>query len=112
MPGVLYHHERYDGRGYPRCLKGQDIPLMGRVLCIADSFDAMTTDRTYRSARPLPIALAEIRRCAGTQFDPHLAELFLKEDAAAMKRHMMHLARSPLCTGDAGLESVSTGGVG
>jgi len=112
MPGLLYHHERYDGHGYPQRLKGNDIPLMGRVLCIADSFDAMITDRTYRSARPLPIALSEIRRCAGTQFDPHLAESFLKEDAAALERHMMHLARSPLCTGDAGLESVGPGGVG
>jgi response regulator RpfG family c-di-GMP phosphodiesterase len=82
---------------------------MGRVLCIADSFDAMTTDRTYRSARPLPIALAEIRRCAGTQFDPYLAELFVKEDVAALKRHMLDLARSPLCTGDACLDLVESG---
>lgn len=111
MPGILYHHERYDGRGYPQHLAADDIPLMGRILCIADSFDAMTTDRTYRSARPLPIALSEIRRFAGTQFDPHLCELFLKENVGSLKRHMMHLARSPLCTGDAGLQSVGTGGV-
>lgn len=78
LPGVLHHHERYDGKGYPAGLCGQDIPLMGRILCLADCFDAMTSNRTYRKALPLEVALTEIRRCSGTQFDPGLAEAFLK----------------------------------
>jgi HD-GYP domain-containing protein (c-di-GMP phosphodiesterase class II) len=78
IPGVLYHHERYDGKGYPSGIAGKDIPLMGRIICLADCFDAMTSNRTYRKALPLEVALAEIRRCSGTQFDPELAETFLK----------------------------------
>lgn len=77
IPGVLYHHERYDGRGYPAKLSGEDIPLMGRIICLADCFDAMTSSRTYRKALPIETALEEIRRNAGTQFDPRLAEVFL-----------------------------------
>ncbi len=77
IPGVLHHHERYDGKGYPANLAAEDIPLMGRIICLADCFDAMTTSRTYRKALPLEVAMAEIRRCAGTQFDPALAEAFL-----------------------------------
>ncbi|NUQ45571.1 MAG: HD-GYP domain-containing protein [Phycisphaerae bacterium] len=80
LPGVLYHHERMDGRGYPHRLAGKDIPLLGRIICLADCFDAMTTNRTYRSALPIDLALAEVRRCAGTQFDPELAEKFLEMD--------------------------------
>ena len=76
LPGVLHHHEKYNGRGYPHALAGDDIPLLGRLMCIADSFDAMTSSRTYRTAMPLEKAMAEILACAGTQFDPHLAELF------------------------------------
>jgi len=81
VPGVLHHHERYDGKGYPAGLAGNDIPLMGRIICLADCFDAMTSNRTYRKALPLEVALTEIRRCAGTQFDPTLAEAFLRTDA-------------------------------
>jgi len=77
IPGVLHHHERYDGKGYPGGLAGNDIPLMGRIICLADCFDAMTSNRTYRKALPLEVALTEIRRCSGTQFDPTLAEVFL-----------------------------------
>ena len=80
MPGVLYHHERYDGRGYPDGLAGEDIPLFGRLLCLADSFDAMSSTRTYREAMPLEKVLGEIRRCAGTQFDPELAKIFISLD--------------------------------
>ena len=80
LPGVLHHHERMDGRGYPAGLAGEEIPLFGRLICIADCFDAMTTNRTYRNALPLPVAVAEVRRCLGTQFDPQLAEVFLKLD--------------------------------
>jgi putative nucleotidyltransferase with HDIG domain len=78
IPGVLHHHERYDGKGYPSGLSGQNIPLMGRIICLADCFDAMTSNRTYRRALPLEVALGEIRRCSGTQFDPRLAEAFLQ----------------------------------
>lgn len=77
MPGVLYHHERFDGRGYPSGRSGADIPRLGRIICLADCFDAMTTNRTYRAAMPIELAISEIRRCAGTQFDPHMAEKFL-----------------------------------
>jgi HD-GYP domain-containing protein (c-di-GMP phosphodiesterase class II) len=85
IPGVLHHHERYDGKGYPDKLAGQDIPLMGRIICLADCFDAMTSNRTYRRALPLEVALSEIRRCSGTQFDPALAEAFLKIDIAQIR---------------------------
>ncbi|HEX8525309.1 MAG TPA: HD domain-containing phosphohydrolase [Tepidisphaeraceae bacterium] len=78
IPGVLYHHERFDGKGYPSGLAGENIPVMGRILCLADCFDAMTSNRTYRKALPLEVALIEIRRCSGTQFDPKLAEFFIK----------------------------------
>jgi putative nucleotidyltransferase with HDIG domain len=78
IPGVMHHHERWDGRGYPCGLAGEDIPLMGRIICLADCFDAMTSSRTYRKALPFETALEEIRRCAGTQFDPGLAEAFLQ----------------------------------
>jgi HD-GYP domain-containing protein (c-di-GMP phosphodiesterase class II) len=78
IPGVLHHHERFDGKGYPAGLSGHNIPLMGRIICLADCFDAMTSNRTYRRALPLEVALSEIRRCSGTQFDPALAEAFLR----------------------------------
>jgi HD-GYP domain-containing protein (c-di-GMP phosphodiesterase class II) len=80
LPGVLYHHERWDGRGYPKQLAGDDIPLIGRIICVADSFDAMSSTRTYRPALPLETVLAEIKRCAGTQFDPALANVFVTLD--------------------------------
>jgi len=78
--GVLTHHERYDGSGYPQGLKGKAIPFGGRVVMLADSFDAMISDRTYRKALPLLSALTEIRRFSGTQYDPDLAEVFLGSD--------------------------------
>lgn len=80
LPGVLYHHERWDGKGYPEGLGGEDIPLFGRLLAIADTFDAMKSNRSYRSAMPTKEVLEEIRRCAGTQFDPALANVFVKLD--------------------------------
>lgn len=74
---IKHHHERYDGRGYPDCLKGDDIPLLSRVLAVADSFDAMTSDRSYRKAFPMEKAIAEIKNNAGTQFDPEVVRSFL-----------------------------------
>jgi HD-GYP domain-containing protein (c-di-GMP phosphodiesterase class II) len=83
LPGVLHHHERYDGRGYPHGLAGEDIPLMARIIALADSFDAMSSTRTYRAAMSRETVLTEIRRCAGAQFDPELAERFVKLDFRA-----------------------------
>lgn len=80
IPGVLYHHERWDGRGYPHGRAGEDIPLFGRLICLADSFDAMSSNRTYRKGLSHEQVIAEIRKCAGTQFDPGLAELFVNLD--------------------------------
>ncbi len=80
VPGVLYHHERYDGRGYPSGLAGEEIPLFGRLIGLADAFDAMSSDRTYRAALGREKVLEEITRCAGTQFDPELAKLFVELD--------------------------------
>lgn len=69
---VLHHHERLDGSGYPYGLAGHRIPEAARVVAVADAFDAMTSTRSYRRARPVPAAVAELRRCAGTQFDPRM----------------------------------------
>lgn len=71
------HHERYDGKGYPDGLKGEQIPISSRIIAIADTYDAMTSSRSYRAALSHQQAIEEIRRCSGTQFDPHLAELFI-----------------------------------
>ncbi|AEH51768.1 HD domain-containing phosphohydrolase [Pseudothermotoga thermarum] len=75
---VRHHHERYDGKGYPDGLKGEDIPLLSRILCVADSFDAMTTDRPYRKALTLDQAKEELLRCSGTQFDPKIVPIVLE----------------------------------
>jgi putative nucleotidyltransferase with HDIG domain len=74
---VLHHHERWDGTGYPYGLGGHEIPLEARILAVADAYDAMTSDRPYRSARTHEEALAEVERCSGSQFDPHVAGAFL-----------------------------------
>ena len=74
---VLAHQEFFDGTGYPRGLKGEEIPLGARIFAIADSMDAMLSDRPYRKALPMSYAREEIRRCAGTQFDPKVVEVFL-----------------------------------
>lgn len=73
---ILMHHEWWNGKGYPLGLKGEDIPLECRILAIADAYDAMTSDRPYRKAISHELAMAELRRCAGTQFDPSLIEKF------------------------------------
>ena len=78
IPAVLGHHERWDGKGYPRGIAGEEIPVSARCLAIADVFDAMTTDRPYRRGLPLEYALEEIRKGAGTQFDPSLAKTFIQ----------------------------------
>jgi HD-GYP domain-containing protein (c-di-GMP phosphodiesterase class II) len=78
LPAMLYHHERYDGRGYPHGLAGEDIPLPARILCVADCFDAMTSDRPYRKGMPVADAVAELVRNKRTQFDPDLVDIFLR----------------------------------
>ncbi len=78
LPGVRSHHERWDGRGYPDGLMGQQIPLLARFIAVADTFDAMTSDRPYRRSLPDDTALEEIKRMAGTQFDPEIAESFVR----------------------------------
>jgi len=78
IDGCWCHHEWFDGGGYPRGLSGQNIPLVGRIVSIADAYDAMTSDRAYRRALPHEVAIGEIERCAGTQFDPELSEAFVK----------------------------------
>ena len=77
LPYVLHHHERWDGSGYPHGLRGETIPVEGRLLGVADAFDAMTSKRAYRSALSVEQALTELKRCAGTQFDPELAQAFV-----------------------------------
>ena len=77
IPMVLYHHERFDGRGYPAGLKGEEIPLMARIVCIADTFDAMTSDRAYRPRFTVVKAMEEIENNKGTQFDPELVDAFM-----------------------------------
>lgn len=75
---ILSHHERWDGRGYPQGLKGESIPLLSRILAVADAYDAMTEDRVYRKALPKEQALEEIKKNTGTQFDPDVAERFIE----------------------------------
>ena len=75
--GALYHHERYDGTGYCAGLKGEEIPLDARIIGIADAFDAMTANRVYRKQLDIDVVIAELKRCSGTQFDPHLVEILL-----------------------------------
>ncbi|TLM80041.1 MAG: HD domain-containing protein [Actinobacteria bacterium] len=76
-PVVRHHHEHWDGRGYPAGLKGEEIPLLARVLGVADAYEAMTSDRPYRRGRSRDEAVAELRRCAGTQFDPRIVDAFV-----------------------------------
>ncbi|MEU6351647.1 HD-GYP domain-containing protein [Streptomyces sp. NPDC047072] len=75
---VLHHHERLDGSGYPYGLMGSQIPESARVVAVADAFDAMTSTRSYRRARPVPAALEELERCAGAQFDPRMVEALVR----------------------------------
>jgi response regulator RpfG family c-di-GMP phosphodiesterase len=77
LPAILHHHERFDGKGYPARLAGRNIPLASRIMTISDTFDAMTSTRAYRKALPVADAIAEIRRCSGTQFDPDIVPAFL-----------------------------------
>jgi HD-GYP domain-containing protein (c-di-GMP phosphodiesterase class II) len=81
---ILCHHERYDGGGYPRGLKGEEMPLAARVFAVADAYSAMTSDRPYRKAVPHTAAVREIRGNAGTQFDPMVVDAFLEADCKGL----------------------------
>jgi HD-GYP domain-containing protein (c-di-GMP phosphodiesterase class II) len=81
---ILYHHERFDGHGYPFGLVGMEIPVLSRIVLVADAFDAMTSTRAYQPALPVSFAVNEIRKHTGTQFDPAVVEIFL--ELAAVER--------------------------
>ena len=76
---VLNHHERWDGGGYPNGLKGGAIPLEARIITIADSYDAMTSERSYRKGLSKEEAIKELTRCSGSQFDPNIVEVFVNQ---------------------------------
>ena len=75
--GVMYHHERWDGKGYPKGLAGEEIPKIARVIAVADAFDAMSSDRVYRAKLSTDKIISEFLRCKGTQFDPDIADVFI-----------------------------------
>jgi putative nucleotidyltransferase with HDIG domain len=78
IPGVKFHHEQVDGRGYPNGLKGEDIPFLAKIVSVSDTYDAMTTDRPYRKALKKGAAVQELKRCAGSQFDRKVVAAFMK----------------------------------
>ena len=78
MDGILYHHERYDGKGYPTGLSGESIPLVARIICVADSYDAMSSERCYRSRLSMEKIRSELVDNSGTQFDPKIAAIMLE----------------------------------
>lgn len=86
---ILYHHERFDGNGYPFGLAGNEIPILSRIVLVADAFDAMTSVRAYQPALPVDFAINEIRKNAGTQFDPAVADIFM--ELAAVDRLPLEL---------------------
>ena len=101
--GVLHHHERFDGDGYPQAIAGDNIPLVARMIALADTFDAMSSSRTYRSAMTRKIVIEEMKRSVGTQFDPTLSALFFELDFSEWEQLMVdHQAQVPLdCERDA-----------
>ncbi|MCR5301306.1 MAG: HD domain-containing protein [Lachnospiraceae bacterium] len=76
--GALYHHERYDGKGYPEGREGEEIPFIARMICVADSFDAMNSNRVYRNKLTMEDIVAEIEKNKGKQFDPKIADTLLR----------------------------------
>ena len=92
---ALTHHERWDGAGYPQGLRAESIPLPGRIVAVADAFDAMTSARPYKAAWPVAKAVAELERCAGTQFDPKIIEAFLSLQKDPLASTDLDLPASP-----------------
>jgi hypothetical protein len=96
LAGIMHHHERIDGRGYPMGLAGDEIPEFARVLAVADAFDSMTSTRSYRGARPVAEAIEELRKWSGTQFDPAFVDAFV----AALKREGWQRPEAPVIATD------------
>ena len=96
LAGIMHHHERIDGRGYPMGLAGDEIPEFARVLAVADAFDSMTSTRSYRGARPVAEAIEELRKWSGTQFDPAFVDAFV----AALKREGWQRPEPPVIAAD------------
>jgi len=96
LAGIMHHHERIDGRGYPMGLAGDEIPEFARVLAVADAFDSMTSTRSYRGARPVAEAIEELRKWSGTQFDPAFVDAFV----AALKREGWQRPEAPVIAAD------------
>ena len=99
LPIVKHHHERYDGKGYPSQLKGNDIPYLARIAAVADAFDAMTSKRVYRDSLPIEKVISEIENNKGTQFDPEIADAFLdilKNDYDKIKEIQEKYKEAPL----------------
>ncbi|GEM_PF-3583377 len=96
LPGILHHHTRYDGNGYPGGLTGEDLPLIARIIAVADAFDAMTTDRPYRHALPDEVAISELKKWAGKQFDPNLVDAFIELYESGEVDKIRALVPSPL----------------
>lgn len=94
LPGILYHQERYDGKGYPFKLKGDEIPLIAKIISVADTFDAMCSSRPYRSALTPEEGKKEIARCSGTQFDPEVVKAFIKAFNKGEITNVMSLSQS------------------
>lgn len=90
LPGIKYHHERLDGKGYPEGLSGRDIPDSGRVIAVADAYDAMTSDRPYRRGMSVLKALSILEEGRGTQWDPVYVDHFIALQQKEMNRHMEH----------------------
>jgi len=90
-PVVRHHHEHFDGRGYPAGLRGEEIPLLARVLTVADAYEAMVSDRPYRRGRSDEDAVLELRRCSGTHFDPRVVDAFIRalDDSATATQHVI-----------------------
>jgi HD-GYP domain-containing protein (c-di-GMP phosphodiesterase class II) len=93
---VRHHHERYDGNGYPDGIKGEEIPLESRIIAVADTYDAITSDRSYRKGRTHDEALEELRRVAGSQLDPELVEVFCKVVTSELVGRTVMLTNSTL----------------